>query len=415
VKVPWTACESLGSKEWNAVRLRASFNCYKWDLQSEDRSVLADFPMVIDAQEWRLLANLAEKLAAEAMEAEQELVRRPALHSILGLTRRLRKALPSAGAKDAPVGCARVVRFDFHFTTEGWRISEANSDVPGGFIESSGFTELLADHHPQFAAPENSTDAYASAIAAAADESGVIGLVHATAHSDDAQVMHYLAQRLKRKKLQPVLIGPNHLRWDAGVAKIACSFAEATPSVLVRFFPGEWLPNLRREACWKPWFSGGKTAMSNPGTAMLTQSKRFPLVWKELDAKLDTWRALLPETKCPSELRDFSADWVLKPAFGRVGQDVAIAGVTEARALREIEQNARRRHSAWVAQRRFETLPLQTSRGIREVCLGVFTVGGSAAGVYGRIGDKPLIDHEAQDIAVLLRGKGRDDDRTRIV
>ena len=35
-------------------------------------------------------------------------------------------------------------RYDFHWTTDGWRISEVNCDVPGGFIEGGGFTSLVA-------------------------------------------------------------------------------------------------------------------------------------------------------------------------------------------------------------------------------------------------------------------------------
>ena len=37
------------------------------------------------------------------------------------------------------------MRFDFHFTRDGWRISEVNSDVPGGLNESSGFERLMAN------------------------------------------------------------------------------------------------------------------------------------------------------------------------------------------------------------------------------------------------------------------------------
>jgi len=35
-------------------------------------------------------------------------------------------------------------------------------------------------------------------------------------------------------------------------------------------------------------------------------------------------------------------------------------------------------------------------------CLGIFTVDGRAAGAYGRVAKKRLIDGDAQDAAVLL-------------
>lgn len=123
--------------------------------------------------------------------------------------------------------------------------------------------------------------AYEEAIAAVAGEGATIGLVHATAHCDDRQVMQYLAKGLQRRSMHAIVLGPNHLQWESRVARIASSFAAVKPAFLVRFFPAEWLPNLRPARSWEPWFCGGKTPMSNPGPAILIQSKRFPLVWKE--------------------------------------------------------------------------------------------------------------------------------------
>lgn len=406
MKLPWAAEQALGTEEWNSIRMRMMFECCKWDMQSEDHAVLADFPLVLEDDAWQLLARQAEQLAAEVLAAESELLQRPELQGRLGLPRNIRKVLRQCDPANAPVGCARVMRFDFHLTPEGWRISEVNSDVPGGFIEAAGFAELMAEHYPAYVIPQNPARTYANAIAATAADGALVALVHATAHSDDAQVMHYLAQELRRRNIRSILVAPNHVRWDSGVARISSSFATATPDILVRFFPAEWLPNLRPQAVWAPWFCGGKTAMSNPGSAILTQSKRFPLVWDELTAPLATWRALLPESRDPSCVPSGpSADWVLKPVLGRVGEGVAIHGVTQDRAFAEILGDVKRNPSLWIAQRRFDTVPLQTHSGIREVCLGVFVVAAKAAGIYGRIAKKPLIDQDAQDVAVLIRQK----------
>jgi len=56
----------------------------------------------------------------------------------------------------------------------------------------------------------------------------------------------------------------------------------------------------------------------------------------------------------------------------------------------------------WVAQRRFESVPVSTLVGPRHVCLGVYTVNGRAAGAYARLSEKPLIDFAAVDVALLL-------------
>ena len=55
-----------------------------------------------------------------------------------------------ASAKNigATPAAARVMRFDFHWTPDGWRISEVNSDVPGGFSEASELPLLMTPHYP---------------------------------------------------------------------------------------------------------------------------------------------------------------------------------------------------------------------------------------------------------------------------
>lgn len=254
--------------------------------------------------------------------------------------------------------------------------------------------------------PRDPVSAYLDAITAAAEESRAIALVHATAHYDDRQVMEFLGRELQRRGVQAIPVSPNHLRSESGFAKIKSSFASVEPALLIRFFPAEWLPNLRPASTWKFWFCGGKTPMSNPGSAILIQSKRFPLAWPELKTALPTWQALLPETECPSTVDIDSQEWVLKPVFGRVGEDVAIANVTEPRAYQEILKDARRHPMNWVAQKRFASVPIETHFGNRYPCLGVFTVNEKAVGIYGRIASKPLIDHEAQDIAILVQSKG---------
>lgn len=405
MKISLRAGARLHPRDWESVRLRLMFDCCKWDIQSEDHSVVADFPLFLEHEEWNHLASLAEKMTAEILSAERELLSRPDLHGRLGLPRAMENVIKRCSPEKAPVGAARVMRFDFHLTSAGWRISEVNSDAPGGFIEAAGFTELMAGYYPGYSMPPNPATAYLDAIVSAVGEASTIALVHATAHCDDRQVMEYLGRGLQQKGMEVVPVAPNHLRWESGFAKIEASFASVKPKLLVRFFPAEWLPNLRHASIWEPWFSAGKTPMSNPGSAILIQSKRFPLVCEELKTDLPVWRSLLPETRCPTEVGTESQDWVFKPVFGRVGEDIAMADVTEPKTYRQIVKDVKRHPGNWAAQKRFVSLPLETPCGIRYACLGVFTVDGHAAGIYGRTGFKPLIDHEAQDVAVFIHGK----------
>ena len=388
------------------VRRRAIFDCCKWDPQVEDISSLAPFPLLLDPCEWHRLKTWAEDLARETLDAEAELSERTDWHRRLGLGWRLRSVFQRVAAGGASPGAARVMRFDFHLTTDGWRISEANTDVPGGFNESSGFTELMACHYAAAEPLGDPAASYAEAILRATFPGAVVALVHATGYTDDRQVMSYLARHLEARSLRTRLVSPVHLRWDvshARRARVELDGLSELADLVVRFFPAEWLPNLRRSCAWQHFFFGTSTPLSNPATALVTQSKRFPLVWNALQSPLRTWHALLPETRDPREVPwRTSDDWILKPAFGRVGCSIGMRGVTAETDWRKISRRARWFPGRWVAQRRFEAVPLRTERGEFYPCIGVFTIDGRATGAYGRLATRPLIDWRAQDLAVLV-------------
>lgn len=403
VKLPWRPVDALAPHAFAAVRRRAIFECFKWDPQVGDVATLAPFPLILEAGEWAHLARLSERLAGEAACAEEELARRIELHGTLGLPRAVRKALRLGRTRGSSRGCARLVRFDFHFTTDGWRISEANTDVPGGLNEASGFTRLMAERQPGCALAGDPAARYAEALLSAAQPGAKIALAHATAYTDDNQVMSFLARELESRGAGVCKLSPAHLEWREGGAHIACDWDSGPADVVARFFPAEWLPNLEARSGWESFFAGSATPISNPATALLTQSKRFPLVWDVLDADLTTWRALLPETRDPREIPDAERDeWVFKPALGRVGDGVGISGVSDAKDWKSIARSVRHDPGDWAAQRRFEAVPLETQEGRFFPCIGVYTIDGRAAGAYGRVARRALIDARAQDVAVLI-------------
>jgi glutathionylspermidine synthase len=403
MNAPYQLGDPLPDPIWQKVKFQTVFEHCKWDVQSEDHCVLADFPLLIAESGWKELCALAEALSRELTAAECELLRRPDLHVRLGLPKALWEQFGRM-AEPTP-GLARVTRFDFHFTDEGWRISEVNADVPGGFIEASGFTQLMAAHYAGTFAPPDPASTYARRLAMELGPKAVVGLVHATAYSDDRQVMQFLGKRMQDCGLRPVLASPAHIYWDKNGAKIASSFANSRLDAMVRFFPSEWLPTLRMKSQWTPFFAEGRTRISNPASAVLVQSKRFPLVWDSLATDLRTWRVMLPETVCPSTVGELR-NWVVKPALGRVGEDVAIPGVTPERKMQLIHKAAKRRTCQWAAQRKFRVVPVCDKNRSYFPSFGVFTIDGNAAGVYARVGRKPLIDDEAQDIAVLIMAGG---------
>jgi len=400
---PWLNANSLSVEQWRCYRQRVIFDCDKWDPQVEDTSTVAMTPLVLDAAEWARVAQFATSLARETAAAENELLQRPELHDQLGIPRAVRNAMrPSQWFTESRF--PRVIRFDFHSTDDGWQISEANTDVPGGFIESSGMTQLMATHFPTLAHTGDPADELARAVASRVGD-GVVALVHASAYSDDRQVMIYLGRRLRSRGVSSRLMSPDQLRWVNGRAFAIGEKSNEPIALAVRFYPAEWLPNLPRAARWEHFFSGSRIPICNPGTSLLTQSKRLPLVWRELRTPLTTWTQLLPETHDPRDVDWHGADeWILKPALGRVGDGIGIAGVTDDATWRRIRREVDRHPSQWVAQRRFRVRPVIVNGNREYPCLGVFTIGERVVGAYGRLCARPLTDFRAADTAVLVSG-----------
>ena len=409
MKLPWREVKPLAPKAFSKIRLKTIFDCCKWDPQVEDVSTLADFPLLLDSKEWRSIALEAEKLASETIAAENEILEKPFLHKKLGLPRIIRNTLKHFQKQRSSSEGVRLMRFDFHFTTQGWMISEANTDVPGGLNEGSGFTRLMSEHYSGTQVPGDPAGALSQALLDAVGREGVVAFVHATAYSDDRQVMVYLARRIEELGLKSRLISPSHLKWVNGHASIHNGCYQGIVHLLVRFFPAEWLPNLPLACGWDQFFCGSETRVCNPATALLTQSKRFPLLWDFLETKFATWRSLLPESLDPAEVDwENTGEWVLKPVFGRMGEHVGIDGVTERKEWVRIVREVKRHPENWVAQKRFEALPFVLEGRSYFPCIGVYTINGRVAGAYGRLAHQPLVNGKAQDIAVLIDDNNSD-------
>jgi glutathionylspermidine synthase len=383
------------------LRRRSVLEGCKWDQQVGDVDTLSPFPLVMKSSVWKKIAFQAEQLAAEAIAAEDEVLRRPELFALLGLPRALCQVL----AEETPLtpAAGRVIRFDFHYTTEGWRISEANSDVPGGFTEGSHFTTMMAEHFPHLRTAGNPAEAWCEALAAAARPSGVIALLSAPGYMEDHQVIAYLAGRLRRLGCRPHLAKPEQIIWREGKAHLDTKWHRGSVDAIVRFYQAEWMARLPKKSGWKHFFRNGKTPVANPASVVISESKRFPLVWDKLSAVLPTWRALLPETRDPRDAPAACDDgWLLKTAFCNTGDTVSIRELMRPKDWLRTRLAMRVSPGKWVAQRRFESTPIPTPVGPRHVCIGIYTVNRQAAGSYARCSKYPVIDFAATDVALLL-------------
>lgn len=403
VSCPIRAGPLLSSDSFTAIRRLIVLEHCKWDPQVGDISTLAPFPLFIKPLTWRQLAAWTERLAAESAAAESEILERPDLQKILAVPRSIRqvyqKALKSSG--DSSAAAARIARFDFHWTRDGWKVSEMNSDVPGGLTEASAFTALYAECCPGTRPAGDPAGRYAMALSE--HSSGPIALLSATGYMEDLQVVAYLAKRLQALGVETHLARPEQIRWREGRAEIETAWCRLPLGAVVRFYQAEWLPRLGRHFGWRRFFSGSQTPVFNPGSALITESKRFPLIWDRLRTPLLVWRQLCPESRCLQKA-PWRTDkrWLIKSAFSNNGDAVAYRQFVSSRDWRSMALSAWLCSGNWVAQRRFESVPVETPWGPMHVCLGVYAVGWRSAGIYGRLSPKPLIDFEAMDVPVLI-------------
>jgi len=395
------AGEVLEPKTVLEIRRRAALEGCKWDAQVGDITTLAPFPLAMNRRVWEQLSVWAQRLASETVAAEAEISRRPHLLRMLGLPGKLQSVLGDKAPLAPAAG--RVIRFDFHFTTDGWRISEANSDVPGGFTEASHFTAMMAARFPSLAPPGNPGDQWCDALSELVGPGGTVALLSAPGYLEDHQVVSFLASGLRQRGCRAHLAKPEQIRWREAHAYLDTAWHRGPLSAIVRFYQAEWICRLPESVGWRLFFRGGKTPVANPALTAISESKRFPLVWDKLSTDLPTWRALLPETHDPRRVawhRDDS--WLVKTAMCNTGDTVSVRELQTAKQWLQTRLAVLLAPGQWVAQRRFESVPVPTPIGPRHVCVGVYTVNGRTTGAYARLARKPLIDFEAVDVALLL-------------
>lgn len=397
---------SIPASEYEEYRLDVIFDGYKWDPQFLDNNTIAKHVLVITEQEHAEIKALTEKLTTETLCAENILNKNLDMAKPLGLTRQIRKCLPRMSTYNQNQH-VRLMRYDFHpITNGGWAISEVNSDVPGGFAEASLMPAIAKKYlrnnnywYPNFG------DFMVDAITKIAKKGAKIMFVHCTSYSDDRQPMQYLGDRLEQMGYQIIYAAADHLIFENNIATSILSGNEGEVDVIFRFTPLEWLVGIKPKN-WHGYFDT-KTASCNHPIAIFAQTKRFPLVWNQLEkmgVSLMAWRELLPETLKVKDAKGKSG-FIYKPACGRVGEGISIKEACREGEYEKIMKAVRRYPKSYVAQRKFDSNPLQSPEGETfHVCLGAYSVNDKHAGYYARISKSARIDSRAADIPVLIEG-----------
>ena len=396
MNAPWLPGRPLADGAFAALRREVIFRGCKWDAQVGDVCTVARAPLVLVRAAWDALVALAERLDVELLEMERELLQRPDLIGQLALPRRLARALPGA----MPEHALRLHRYDFHFTTEGIRLSEVNADVPGGLHEGV-IASLYAEHSQGGRVPGNVAAELAAAVAARVPAGATVALVHATAYSDDRQVMNVLERALFERGLHGIACAPDHLCWAPDGCEIVLGARREPVRAVLRFFPAEWLPACPSDAPWAGLVRG-PVLLANPVTSVLVQSKRLPLLWPKLRASSAVWRSVLPPTYPSRRFFTSGGRCVLKPNLGRVGEDIVSRGVSPLSRLARVAAHALLHPRDYVAQRRFHPVAWQVENEHMYPCVGVFTLDGRVVGAYGRASRDLFVNETAIDTPVLV-------------
>src|SRR5260370_11908564 len=125
--------------------------------------------------------------------------------------------------------------------------------------------------------------------------------------------------------------------------------------------------------------------VANLGAARIPENKRFALVRNRLSVKTNALKEFLPETRDLTEVSWQTDDaWMVKAALSNCGDDVIIRSLLTSEDWDRQRRLILRRPRDWVAQKRFESVPIDTPAGPLHFSFGVYNVDANATGITGR-------------------------------
>lgn len=394
----------IPDEKYYDYRLQAMFDCYKWDPQFFDSNTLAKYILVLTSEENNKVINLTKNLDKETRLAEEYLNKNIKLSKKLALPKKIIEQIPNMQTYDKTQNI-RLMRYDFHPSVDGnWVVTEVNSDVPGGFAESSLLPDLARRIINMPDLEYNSFgEVMVKAINSKLNRKGTIMMVHCTCFSDDRQVMQYMGDRLKKEGYDIIYGAADHINFKNKKAYCILDNNKKDIDLIFRFTPLEWLIQMKPRR-WDGYFNTITSSCNHP-IGIYAQSKRFPFVWDDLEntgISMKTWRSLLPETLMVKDLGSREG-FIYKPVYGRVGEKISIKEACKGDEYAKILNDVKKHPNQYLVQKRFQSMPLKGDDNTEyHICLGSYTVEGEHAGYYARMSPYPRIDSYAADIPVLI-------------
>lgn len=304
-------------------------------------------------------------------------------------------------------GYARVDVFE---TDQGLKITELNSDTPTGHAEAAVLGAVAKEAHPAWIDPNEGLGAAIVTLLRSfartvkdAPKNFTIGLVYPTDLTEDLPLVRLVSQWFARAGHKVVTGSPyNIARGPNGGITL---FGERV-HVILRHYKTDWW--TERTPVWsdaEPFddalplagplerlvsaLLAEEVALVNPFGAVLTQNKRsLAFFWEHFDrfspATRKTIEAHVPYTvrleSLPlAQVVNERERWVMKSDYGCEGDEVIVGKDVTVEEWREALLLAM--EGRWVVQERFTPRTSETGHATN---MGVFVVGGQAAGLYAR-------------------------------
>jgi glutathionylspermidine synthase len=396
--IPWP----LEPDEIDVLLERMRFVHGKWDIYHRgQRNVLADAIVLSRAEHDQLVAT-ARSVWLALRELEAAVITDPRALLAIGIPEALVSTIRSP-VPDAP----RITRCDFHLAVGGqWMITEFNEDGPGGFVEATALNAALAQTCGERLAEFEFAGDLRQAVIDAMAPWQRIGLIYATGYTEDLQQVALIADWLESAGRHPVMASPANLVVENEQAFLFGEPVEA----LYRYYPGEWLADLPNVDTWQDacaWLP-----MINPLPALVAQSKRFYAAAAEhgLDLAEEAGHVIGQHMPPSHYLHRASREqllaererWVIKGAFGRMGDTVRLGIGSSPEQWAQALDQALASDEPFAIQERFDAVPLWFSSGLGYATIGLYLINGQFAGYYSRVSPYPVINYDSSHVPTLV-------------